>query len=100
MLCEYLGVNHVALFANGTLVLITALQALRVTGEVITTPYSFVATARSLLWHGNKPVFVDVDSKTLNMDPAKLRLLLLHRRCNYATSIAMRNPCDVEAIQK
>src|SRR5512133_3113912 len=60
-LCDYLGVNHLSLFANGTLALITALQSLRITGEVITTPYSFVATAHSLLWNGIKPVFVDID---------------------------------------
>ena len=57
-LCEYLGVEHIALFTNGTIALVTALQALRITGEVITTPYSFVATAHSLLWNGIKPVFV------------------------------------------
>ena len=72
-LCEYLGVEHISLFANGTLALVTALQALRITGEVITTPYSFVATAHSLLWNGIKPVFVDIDPKTLNLDPAKDR---------------------------
>jgi dTDP-4-amino-4,6-dideoxygalactose transaminase len=71
-LCKYLGVNHIALFTNGTIALVTALQALRITGEVITTPYSFVATSHSLLWNGIKPVFVDVDPKTLNLDPAKI----------------------------
>ena len=71
-LCEYLGVQHLALFSNGTLGLVTALQALRVTGEVITTPYSFVATAHSLLWNGIKPVFVDVHPDTLNLDPARI----------------------------
>src|SRR3954468_4981727 len=59
-LSEYLGVKHISLFANGTLALVTALQALRISGEVITTPYSFVATAHSLLWNGITPVFVDV----------------------------------------
>ena len=71
-LCDYLGVQHLALFSNGTLGLVTALQALRVTGEVITTPYSFVATAHSLLWNGIKPVFVDVHPDTLNLDPARI----------------------------
>ncbi len=60
-LADYLGVEHLSLFANGTLALVTALQALRITGEVITTPYSFVATAHSLLWNNIKPVFVDID---------------------------------------
>jgi dTDP-4-amino-4,6-dideoxygalactose transaminase len=72
VLCDYLGVKHLALFTNGTIALITALQALRITGEVITTPYSFVATAHSLLWNGIKPVFVDIDPISLNLDPAKI----------------------------
>src|SRR3990167_2700098 len=71
-LCDHLDVNHLALFSNGTLGLVTALQALRITGEVITTPYSFVATAHSLLWNGIKPVFVDIDPDTLNLDPSKI----------------------------
>ena len=71
-LCDYLGVKFLSLFTNGTIALVTALQALRITGEVITTPYSFVATAHSLLWNGNKPVFVDIDPNTLNLDPAKI----------------------------
>ena len=65
-LCEHLGVEHLALFCNGTIALITALQSLRITGEVITTPYSFVATSHSLLWNSIKPVFVDIDPDTLN----------------------------------
>ena len=79
-LCQYLGVNHICLFSNGTLGLITALQALRITGEVITTPYSFVATAHSLLWNGNKPVFVDVEPTTLNLDPAKIEAAIPRSR--------------------
>ncbi|WP_273649549.1 DegT/DnrJ/EryC1/StrS family aminotransferase, partial [Pseudomonas aeruginosa] len=63
--CEYLGVKHIVLFANATLALITALQALRVTGEVITTPYSFVATSHALLWNGLKPIFVDIDQDSM-----------------------------------
>ena len=59
-LCDFLGVRHISLFTNGTLALVTALQSMRITGEVITTPYSFVATAHSLLWNGIKPVFVDI----------------------------------------
>ena len=78
-LCDYLGVEHLALFTNGTIGLITALQALRITGEVITTPYSFVATAHSLLWNGIKPVFVDVDARTLNLDPAKIEAAITPR---------------------
>jgi UDP-2-acetamido-2-deoxy-ribo-hexuluronate aminotransferase len=78
-LCDYLGVQHLALFSNGTLGLVTALQALRVTGEVITTPYSFVATAHSLLWNGIKPVFVDVHPDTLNLDTARIEAAITPR---------------------
>src|SRR5689334_369364 len=65
-LAKYLGVEHISLFTNGTLALVTALQALRVTGEVITTPFSFAATAHALHWNGIKPVFVDIDPATCN----------------------------------
>jgi dTDP-4-amino-4,6-dideoxygalactose transaminase len=99
-LCEYLGVEHVALFSNGTLALITALQALRVTGEVITTPYSFVATAHSLLWNGNQPVFVDVEPETLNLDPAKIEAAISPRTTAIMPVHCYGNPCDVDAIQK
>jgi dTDP-4-amino-4,6-dideoxygalactose transaminase len=99
-LCEYLGVEHVALFSNGTLALITALQALRVTGEVITTPYSFVATAHSLLWNGNKPVFVDVEPETLNLDPAKIEAAITPQTTAIMPVHCYGNPCDVDAIQK
>src|ERR1700693_1583247 len=71
-LADYLGVEHLALFANGTLALVTALQALRITGEVITTPFSFVATAHALLWNGIRPVFVDIHPGTFNLDPEKI----------------------------
>lgn len=99
-LCDYLGVKHVALFSNGTLGLITALQSLRVTGEVITTPYSFVATAHSLLWHGNKPVFVDVEPETLNIDPAKIEAAITPQTTAIMPVHCYGNPCDVVAIQK
>jgi len=99
-LCEYLGVEHIALFSNGTLALVTALQALRVTGEVITTPYSFVATAHSLLWNGIKPVFVDIDRKTLNMDPAKIEAAITPQTTAIMPVHCYGHPCDVEAIQK
>ncbi|WOD17917.1 DegT/DnrJ/EryC1/StrS family aminotransferase [Paraburkholderia kirstenboschensis] len=99
-LCEYLGVQHLALFANGTLALVTALQALRITGEVITTPYSFVATAHSLLWNGIKPVFVDVDPDTLNLDPAKIEAAITPQTTAIMPVHCYGHPCDVDAIQK
>lgn len=99
-LCKYLGVEHISLFANGTLALVTALQALRITGEVITTPYSFVATAHSLLWNGIKPVFVDIDPNTLNLDPAKIEAAITPHTTAIMPVHCYGHPCDVEAIQK
>ena len=99
-LCDYLGVKHLALFSNGTLGLVTALQALRVTGEVITTPYSFVATAHSLLWNGIKPVFVDVDPNTLNLDPASIEAAITPHTTAIMPVHCYGHPCDVQAIQK
>lgn len=99
-LCEYLGVKHLALFSNGTLGLVTALQALRITGEVITTPYSFVATAHSLLWNGIKPVFVDVDPHTLNLDPARIEAAITPQTTAIMPVHCYGHPCDVKAIQK
>lgn len=99
-LCEYLGVKHISLFTNGTIGLVTALQALRITGEVITTPYSFVATAHSLLWNGIKPVFVDVDPKTLNLDPAKIEAAITPSTTAILAVHVYGHPCDVEEIQR
>ncbi|CAN7326916.1 DegT/DnrJ/EryC1/StrS family aminotransferase [Variovorax paradoxus] len=99
-LCDYLGVKHLALFSNGTLGLVTALQALRITGEVITTPYSFVATAHSLLWNGIKPVFADVHPDTLNLDPAKIEAAITPHTTAIMPVHCYGHPCDVEAIQK
>ena len=99
-LCEYLGVNHISLFTNGTIALVTALQALRITGEVITTPYSFVATSHSLLWNGIKPVFVDVDPNTLNLNPAKIEAAITSHTTAIMPVHCYGHPCDVDAIQK
>lgn len=98
-LCEHLGVEHVALFTNGTLALVTALQALRITGEVITTPYSFVATSHSLLWNGIRPIFVDVDPRTLNLDPSKIEAAITPQTTAILPVHCYGHPCDVEAIQ-
>lgn len=97
---DYLGVEHIALFTNATVALVTALQALRVTGEVITTPYSFVATSHSLLWNGIKPVFVDIDPQTLNLDPAKIEAAITPQTTAIMPVHCYGHPCDVEAIQK
>jgi dTDP-4-amino-4,6-dideoxygalactose transaminase len=97
-LCEFLGVKHIALFTNATIGLVTALQALRVTGEVITTPYSFVATAHSLLWNGIKPVFVDIDPITLNLDPTKIEAAMTTQTTAIMPVHCYGHPCDVDAI--
>lgn len=99
-LCDYLGVEHLALFANGTIALVTALQALRITGEVITTPYSFVATSHSLLWNGIKPVFADIHPDTLNLDPAKIEAAITPQTTAIMPVHCYGHPCDVDAIQK
>ena len=99
-LCNYLGVKHIALFTNATIALVTALQALRITGEVITTPYSFVATSHSLLWNGIKPVFVDIDPNTLNMDPAKIEAAITPQTTAILPVHCYGHPCDVDAIEK
>lgn len=99
-LAEYLKVPYISLFTNGTLPLITALQALRITGEVITTPYSFVATTHSLWWNGIKPVFVDVDPETCNLDPAKIEAAITPKTTAIMPVHCYGKPCDTEGIQE
>lgn len=99
-LAEYLGVPYVSLFTNGTLPLLTALQALRITGEVITTPYSFVATTHSIWWNGCKPVFVDVDPRTGNLDPEKIEAAITPKTTAIMPVHVYGNPCDTKRIQE
>lgn len=99
-LAEYLGVPYISLFTNGTLPLITALQALRITGEVITTPFSFVATSHSIWWNGLKPIFVDVDPKTGNIDPDKIEAAITPRTSAIMPVHVYGNPCDTKRISK
>ena len=98
-LASYLKVPYLSLFTNGTLPLITALQALRVTGEVITTPYSFVATTHSLWWNGIKPVFVDIDPYTCNIDPTKIEAAITSRTTAIMPVHCYGRPCDIQVIQ-
>ena len=98
-LAEYLKVPYVSLFTNGTLPLLTALQALRITGEVITTPYSFVATTHALWWNGIKPVFVDIDPSTGNIDPQKIEAAITPRTTAILPVHVYGKPCDTKAIQ-
>lgn len=97
-LAAYLGVPYVSLFTNGTLPLITALQALRITGEVITTPYSFVATTHALWWNGIRPVFVDIDPRTGNIDPDKIEAAITPRTTAIMPVHVYGKPCDTAAI--
>ena len=98
-LCEYLKVPYISLFTNGTLPLLCALQALRITGEVITTPYSFVATTHSLWWNGIKPVFVDIDPETCNIDPEKIEDAITPRTTAIMPVHVYGKPCDTDRIQ-
>ncbi|MDD4437258.1 MAG: DegT/DnrJ/EryC1/StrS family aminotransferase [Tissierellia bacterium] len=98
-LCEYLDVKYLSLFTNGTLALISALQELRITGEVITSPYSFVATTHSLWWNGIKPVFVDVEPNTFNLDPEKIEAAITPRTTAIMPVHVYGNPCNTEEIQ-
>ncbi len=99
-LCEYLKVPFISLFTNGTLPLITSLQALRITGEVITTPYSFVATTHSLWWNGIKPVFVDIDPATGNIDPDRIEAAITPKTTAIMPVHVYGQPCDTVRIQE
>lgn len=98
-LCEYIDVPYISVFTNGTLPLITALQALRITGEVITTPYSFVATTHALWWNGIKPVFVDIDPVTGNLDPDRIEAAITPRTTAIMPVHVYGQPCDTDRIQ-
>lgn len=99
-LAAYLKVPYISLFTNGTLPLITALQALRITGEVITTPYSFVATTHSLWWNGIKPVFVDIDPATGNIDPDKIEAAITPKTTAIMPVHVYGKPCDTKRIEE
>lgn len=99
-LAEYLGVPYISLFTNGTLPLLTALQALRISGEVITTPYSFVATTHSIWWNGCKPVFVDIDPATGNIDPDKIEAAITPKTTAIMPVHVYGKPCDTKRIQE
>jgi dTDP-4-amino-4,6-dideoxygalactose transaminase len=99
-LAEFLGVPYISLFANGTLALVTALQVLRITGEVITTPYSFVATTHSLWWNNIKPVFVDIESEFGNLNPDKIEAAITPKTTAILPVHVYGNPCKIERIQQ
>lgn len=97
-LCDYLGVEHISLFANGTIALMTALQSLAIEGEVVTTPYSFVATAHAMMWNGIKPVFADIDPATFNLDPARIEAAITGNTRAIMPVHCYGRPCDTAAI--
>jgi len=99
-IADYLGVKHISLFTNGTLALMTALQALRITGEVITTPYSFVATTHSLWWNNIKPVFADIEPSYFNLDPDKVEAAITPQTTAIMPVHVYGNPCNVERFQQ
>ncbi|MCU0458705.1 MAG: DegT/DnrJ/EryC1/StrS family aminotransferase [Bacteroidales bacterium] len=99
-LAEYLGVKYLSVFSNGTLALVTALQALRITGEVITTPFSFVATTHSLWWNNIKPVFVDIEPEYFNLDPEKIESAITPQTTAIMPVHVYGNPCNVDKIQR
>lgn len=99
-LCEYLKIPFISVFTNGTLPLITALQALRITGEVITTPYSFVATTHSIWWNGIKPVFVDIDPATCGLDPDRIEAAITPRTTAIMPVHCYGKPCDTKRIKE
>ena len=99
-LAKYLKVPYLSLFTNGTLPLITALQAMRITGEVITTPFSFVATTHSLWWNGIKPVFVDIEPETCNLDPSKIEAAITPRTTAIMPVHVYGKPCKTKEIQE
>lgn len=99
-LADYLGVKYLSVFANGTMALVTALQALRITGEVITTPFSFVATTHSLWWNNIKPVFVDIEPEYFNLDPEKIEAAITPQTTAIMPVHVYGNPCRVDEIQR
>jgi len=99
-LCDFLGVEYISLFANATLALVLALQEMRISGEVITTPFSFVATTHSLWWNNIKPVFVDIEPETYNIDPEKIEAAITPKTTAILPVHVYGNPCNIEKIQE
>jgi dTDP-4-amino-4,6-dideoxygalactose transaminase len=96
---QYLGVSHMLFVTNGTIALQLAIKALNLSGEIITTPFSFVATTSTIVWQGCEPVFVDIDPETLNIDPAKIEAAITPKTSAILATHVFGNPCDITAIQ-
>lgn len=99
-LCRYLKVPYISLFTNGTIPLLTALQALRISGEVITTPYTFVATTHSIWWNGLRPVFVDIDPSNCGIDPDRIEAAITPKTTAILPVHCYGKPCDISRIQQ
>ncbi|TCC92717.1 DegT/DnrJ/EryC1/StrS family aminotransferase [Pedobacter hiemivivus] len=97
---EYLDIKHLLYVCNGTFALQLAIRALQLTGEVITTPFSYVATTSSIVWEGCKPVYVDIDPETFNIDPSKIEAAITSHTSAILATHVYGNPCDIDAIQK
>src|SRR5699024_2261929 len=97
---KHLALNHLLFVSNGTIALQMAIKALALEGEIITTPFSFVATTSSIVWEGCRPVFVDIDEKSLNIDPVKIEAAITEHTSAILATHVYGNPCDVEAIDK
>lgn len=96
---EYLGLKNLLYLSNGTIALQIAIKALGLKGEIITTPFSYVATTSSIVWEGCEPVFVDIDSETLNINPALIEAAITEQTTGILATHVFGNPCDIEAIQ-
>jgi dTDP-4-amino-4,6-dideoxygalactose transaminase len=97
---EYLGLDHLLYVTNGTVALQLAIKALDLSGEIITTPFSFVATTSSIVWQGCQPVFVDIDAETFNIDPGKIEAAITPKTSAILATHVFGNPCDIDAIKK
>jgi dTDP-4-amino-4,6-dideoxygalactose transaminase len=97
---QHLNVKHLLFVTNGTVALQLAIKALDLSGEIITTPFTYVATTSSIVWEGCKPVYVDIDPNSLNIDPTKIEAAITEKTTAIVATHVYGNPCDVEAIQK
>src|ERR1035437_1947528 len=97
---EYLGLNHLLFLSNGTIAIQIAIKALELKGQIITTPFSYIATTSSILWEGCEPVFVDIDEKSLNINPEFIEQAITDKTSAILATHVFGNPCDIAAIEK
>jgi len=97
---DYLNIKHLLYLTNGTMALQIAIKALNLKGEIITTPFTYIATSSSIVWEGCKPVFVDIDSKTLNINTSLIKAAITKKTCAIIATHVYGNPCDIDSIQE